>query len=217
MKTTLGTDVDLAPGHIVLDGVSAPHERGTAAPRRFGPCLLWPRSPISATAELLLWCYGQHRSIALYFVSINGLLHGLAVDAVLGQLSKHVKMILRVISSVQLTVGSCKHLDNCWFSCWISDVFISGYWESLLQQLKAHMARTRLRERHQDELRRKLFRLKQEARLPFITWEIIAFPSSTPFIIEPLCLTIPNFLIYNPLLWNYSVNFCYFYLVICRT
>lgn len=37
-----------------------------------------------------------------------------------------------------------------------------GYWESLLQQLKAHMARTRLRERHQDELRRKLFRLKQE-------------------------------------------------------
>jgi len=44
-------------------------------------------------------------------------------------------------------------------------VFISGYWESLLQQLKAHMARTRLRERHQDELRRKLFRLKQEARL----------------------------------------------------
>jgi hypothetical protein len=37
-----------------------------------------------------------------------------------------------------------------------------GYWESLLQQLKAHMARTRLRERHQEELRRKLFRLKQE-------------------------------------------------------
>ena len=43
-------------------------------------------------------------------------------------------------------------------------MLISGYWESLLQQLKAHMARTRLRERHQDELRRKLFRLKQEAR-----------------------------------------------------
>lgn len=37
-----------------------------------------------------------------------------------------------------------------------------GYWESLLQQLKAHMARQRLRERHQDELRRKLFKLKQE-------------------------------------------------------
>jgi len=29
-------------------------ERGTAALHLFGPCLLWPRSPISATAELLL-------------------------------------------------------------------------------------------------------------------------------------------------------------------
>ena len=28
-------------------------ERGTAPPL-FGPCLLWPRSPISATAELVL-------------------------------------------------------------------------------------------------------------------------------------------------------------------
>ncbi|XP_013403092.1 cactin [Lingula anatina] len=37
-----------------------------------------------------------------------------------------------------------------------------GYWESLLEQLKAHMARTRLRERHQDVLKSKLFRLKQE-------------------------------------------------------
>jgi len=37
-----------------------------------------------------------------------------------------------------------------------------GYWETLLHQLKAHMARQRLRERHQEELKRKLFRLKQE-------------------------------------------------------
>ncbi|KAM9097400.1 cactin isoform X1 [Sarcophilus harrisii] len=37
-----------------------------------------------------------------------------------------------------------------------------GYWESLLQQLKAHMARARLRERHQDVLRQKLYKLKQE-------------------------------------------------------
>ncbi|XP_005098322.1 cactin [Aplysia californica] len=37
-----------------------------------------------------------------------------------------------------------------------------GYWESLLQQLKAHKARTRLRERHQDVLRQKLFKLKRE-------------------------------------------------------
>lgn len=37
-----------------------------------------------------------------------------------------------------------------------------SYWESLLQQLRAHMARTRIRERHQEQLRRKLFKLKQE-------------------------------------------------------
>jgi len=53
MKTPLGTEVDLGAGHIVLDGVSALRETGTAAPHLFGPCLLWPRSPISATAELL--------------------------------------------------------------------------------------------------------------------------------------------------------------------
>ena len=78
MKTPLGTEVDLSPsssscsrsrrgplrhscamatknspGHIVLDGVPALRERGTAAPHLFGTCLLWPRSPISATAELL--------------------------------------------------------------------------------------------------------------------------------------------------------------------
>jgi len=52
MKTPLGTEVDLGPGHIVLDGVPAPREMGTTAPL-FVPCLLWPRSPISATAELL--------------------------------------------------------------------------------------------------------------------------------------------------------------------
>lgn len=37
-----------------------------------------------------------------------------------------------------------------------------GYWESLLSQLKAQMARARLRDRHQENLRRKLFQLKQE-------------------------------------------------------
>jgi len=53
MKTPLGTGVDVGPGHIVLDGVPALRERGTAVPRLFGPCLLWPRSPMLATAELL--------------------------------------------------------------------------------------------------------------------------------------------------------------------
>lgn len=37
-----------------------------------------------------------------------------------------------------------------------------SYWESLLSQLKAHMARARLRDRHQDNLRNKLELLKRE-------------------------------------------------------
>ena len=41
------------------------------------------------------------------------------------------------------------------------DVF-AAYWESLLQQLKAHMARMQIRDRHQEQLRRKLLRLKQQ-------------------------------------------------------
>jgi len=54
MKTPFGTEVDFGPGHIVLDGVPALHERVTGAPPLFGPCLMWPRSPISVTAALLL-------------------------------------------------------------------------------------------------------------------------------------------------------------------
>jgi len=53
MKTPLDTEVDLGPGHFVFDGVPGLRERGTAAPCLFGPYLLWPRSRISATAELL--------------------------------------------------------------------------------------------------------------------------------------------------------------------
>ena len=57
MKMPFGTETDLDPSHIVLDGVPAPRERGTAAPLLFGPCLLWPRSPISASAEhLFAYC-----------------------------------------------------------------------------------------------------------------------------------------------------------------
>ena len=53
MNTPLGTDVDLSPGHIVLHGnPAAPRKRHSSLPV-FEPCLLWPRSPISATAELL--------------------------------------------------------------------------------------------------------------------------------------------------------------------
>ena len=54
MKTPLGTELDLGAGHIVLDGFPALRERGAAPPPLLGPCLLWPQSPISATAELLV-------------------------------------------------------------------------------------------------------------------------------------------------------------------
>jgi len=54
MKKPLDTEVHLGPGHIVLDGDTAPPAKGVLQPAVIGPCLLWPRSPISATAELLL-------------------------------------------------------------------------------------------------------------------------------------------------------------------
>lgn len=37
-----------------------------------------------------------------------------------------------------------------------------GYWESLLHQLKAYMARARLHDKHQGMLQRQLFKLRQE-------------------------------------------------------
>jgi len=37
MKTPVGTDVDLGPGHILLDGVPAPAQKGTATPPSFRP------------------------------------------------------------------------------------------------------------------------------------------------------------------------------------
>jgi len=49
----LGTEVDLGPGHIVLDGDPAPAAKRAQQPPLFSAHVLWPRSPISATAELL--------------------------------------------------------------------------------------------------------------------------------------------------------------------
>jgi Conserved mid region of cactin/Cactus-binding C-terminus of cactin protein len=46
-----------------------------------------------------------------------------------------------------------------------------GYWESLLSQLKAHMARARLRDRHQDSLKMKLELLKREQEENFVKKE----------------------------------------------
>jgi len=49
MKRPLRTEVDLGPGHIVLDGVPAVRERGTAAPS-FRPMF------IVATVAHLSYC-----------------------------------------------------------------------------------------------------------------------------------------------------------------
>ena len=78
MKMPFSKEVVVGPGHIVLDGDPAhPLQRGTVTPNfrpmsvvakgldgsrchlvwwyASAPCLLWPQSPISATAELLLF------------------------------------------------------------------------------------------------------------------------------------------------------------------
>jgi len=70
MKTPFGTEVDLGPGHTVLDGVPALRERGTAAPHLFSLCLLWARSPISATAELVKFS-GTANPLAKKLASLN--------------------------------------------------------------------------------------------------------------------------------------------------
>ena len=63
MKPPLGTEVDHIRPHCTRRGPSS-CERGTAPPPLFGPCLLWPLSPISGTAELLL-CSCSPAQVAL--------------------------------------------------------------------------------------------------------------------------------------------------------
>jgi len=50
IKTALGTEVDVGPGHFVLDGLPAIGERGTAAPPSFRPI------PIVAMVAHLSYC-----------------------------------------------------------------------------------------------------------------------------------------------------------------
>ena len=58
----LGTEVGLGPGHIVLDGDPVSHESDTAAPTYRLMSIVVKRSPITATAELLL----NHLLLQLY-------------------------------------------------------------------------------------------------------------------------------------------------------
>jgi len=57
-----------------------------------------------------------------------------------------------------------------------------GYWESLLSQLQAHMARARLKDRHQQSLRKKLQQIKQEQGIPSTT----SIPKTIfPVVVQP--------------------------------
>ena len=53
IKMPLGMEVGLSPGDFVLDGNPAPLSKKGAEPLILCPCLLWPRSSISDTAEQL--------------------------------------------------------------------------------------------------------------------------------------------------------------------
>jgi len=59
----VGTDVDLGPGHTVLDGDPSLPQKGAQQPAPlFGPCLLWPNGRPSQL--LLSTCY----FCKLYFI-----------------------------------------------------------------------------------------------------------------------------------------------------
>jgi len=53
-KMPLGTEVGIGAGHIVLDGEPVPPKKGHSPPDFRPMSLVAKRSPISATAELLL-------------------------------------------------------------------------------------------------------------------------------------------------------------------
>jgi len=63
IKMPLGREVGLGPSDIVLDGNPAHLPKRGHSPQIFGPCLLWPRSPISATAELLFPIIADETSV----------------------------------------------------------------------------------------------------------------------------------------------------------
>jgi len=84
MKTPLGTELDIGPGHIVLDGIPAPKKGAQQPPPLFGLCLLRPLSPVSATAELLLTFRGLLYRSPFTDEAIFGVLeqtHGLHLHA----------------------------------------------------------------------------------------------------------------------------------------
>jgi len=61
IKMPLGTEVDLGPVHIVLDGDPAsPAQKGHSSPLLFSPCLLWPNGrPFRLLLNTCLKARGQ--------------------------------------------------------------------------------------------------------------------------------------------------------------
>jgi len=87
----LGTEVDLGPGHIALDGdPGLPMERGTAPPL-FGPCLLLPRSPISAITAVHVVLVS---SLLFLFGSVR---HGTLISWLFISCWAHVNTVHRIV------------------------------------------------------------------------------------------------------------------------
>ena len=91
IKMPLGRKVGLGPGHIVLDGDPAsPTQRGGAQPPICGPCLVAKQSPISATAEHLVYfcyvlfvrfyCINKSNMTILFWATCRGEDHVAAID-----------------------------------------------------------------------------------------------------------------------------------------
>ena len=108
MKTPFGTEVDLGPGHIVLDRSQLP-QKGHSSPPLFGPCLLWPRSPISATAKLLCLIVCHSRG------GLSGLLVSDNCVILVSQVSIDSSLCMSV--SLCLCVTLCMSVPVCLCVC----------------------------------------------------------------------------------------------------
>ena len=110
----LGTEVDLGAGHTVLDGFPALRERGTA-PSHLGACLWWPRSPISATAELLFSFFGKTIPQGSRGIFPNSAPKGFIAIPIDVFCSNFVKFVRREISQIVRCVPE-KDKNFAWLS-----------------------------------------------------------------------------------------------------
>ena len=76
IKMPLGMEVGLVPGDIVLDRdwePSSPHGKGHSSPHNFQPMsIVAKRSPVSATAELLLYMFYFSTPLVLWHCWLGG-------------------------------------------------------------------------------------------------------------------------------------------------